>query len=110
MTRRNRRHRQNRHKISNNPIMRHKTPQRQHDHSCYPSESKHHAPLEAAQDPWDLDEEVGQLGFLGGRAPGHVYFEHVGEERGGDVQGEAAEEDSEEEDPFGVFEDCGMVR
>ena len=54
----------------------------------------------------DLDEEVRKLEFLRGRAPCHVDLEHVGQDRLRHVNGDAAEEDEEHEEPLEIFDEC----
>lgn len=104
MTPRNRRQWQNRHKIRNMPIIRYPISRRQcqKHHPRDPHQRKEHTKFESFGDFGHFDEEIGSFYFFGGGAPGHVVAEHVGEESGGDVQGEAAEEDGEEESPFEV--------
>lgn len=108
MTPRNRRQRQNRHKIINMPIIRDPLigRQSQKDHPRDTNQRKEHAEFEALRDFGDFDEEIRGFDFFGRGAPGHVVAEHVGEEGGGDVEGEAAEEDAEEEGPFEVHYYC----
>lgn len=104
MTPRHSRQRQNRHKIPNMPIIRHPAirRERQKHHPHNPNQREEHAEFKSFGDFGDFDEEIRSFDFFGGRAPGHVVADHVGEEGGGDVQGEAAEEDAEDEGPFEV--------
>lgn len=55
--------------------------------------------LEPAGDDGEFDEEGGVGDLLGGGAPAHVDGEHVGQERLGDVHGDAAEKNEEERYP-----------
>ena len=107
MTPRHRRHRQNSHKIRNHPVIRHhpSQPRSQRNHHRNGDQRKGHAELEPFQDQGHFLEEGGGGDLLGGGAPGHVVAEHVGDQGGGDVEGEAAEEDGEHEGPFKVFGD-----
>lgn len=91
--------------IGNLPRIRHKGRQSEHDHARDTHEREGEAELELLDDLGHLDEEVGEFGFLGRRAPGHVDFEHVRQEGRRHVEGETAEEDGEHEDPFEVLED-----
>ena len=108
MTPRNRRQWQNSHKIFNMPIPGYPSirRQRQEHHASNPRQSKEHAKFESLSDFRDLDEEVRGFYFFGGGAPSHVVAEHVGKDGGGDVEGEAAEEDGEKQGPFEIEEDC----
>ena len=106
MTNRNGRHGQNRHEILNLPIRRDEIARRKHDHARQTEHGEEHAELEFLEHFGHLDEEVGELGFFGGGAPGHVDLEHVREEGLRDVEGEAAEEDAEHECPFEVHYYC----
>jgi hypothetical protein len=62
-------------------------------------------PLEIAEDLGYLLEEVRVVLFLGGGAPLHVDAEHVREDRQVEVEGQAAEEDREQAQPFEVLEE-----
>ena len=77
----------------------------EHDHAHDAEEGKGEAELELLDDFRDFDKEVGEFGFLGGGAPGHVDFEHVGEESGGDVERKTTQENGEHENPLEVLED-----
>ena len=79
------------------------------DHADYAQDGKGHAELEALEDLGHFDEEVGEFHFFRGRTPGHVDFEHVGEESLRHVEGETAEEDTEHEGPFEVHDDLKNV-
>jgi len=104
MTRPNNRHGEDRHEVRDPPPHRNEGPQGQNNHSRDSQEADCKAVLEALEHARHFDEEVGELGFFGGRAPLHVVFEHVREERGGDMQRQPAEEDGEHEHPFEVFD------
>ena len=108
MTSSYRRQWQNGHKIFNMPIPWHPSirRQRQEDHAGNPRQCKEHAKLESLSDFRDLDKEVRRFYFFGGGAPSHVVAEHMGENGGGDVEGEAAEEDGEKKGPFEIEENC----
>ena len=111
MTARDRSHGQYGHEILDHPIRRNDLARRrQKDHTDDTDNRKSDTELEFLEHLGHLDEEIGKLGFLGGGAPGHVDFEHVREQGLGHVEGQAAEEDAEHEDPFEVFEDCGTER
>ena len=111
MTARDRSHWQYGHEILDHPIRRNDlTRRRQEDHANDPDEGESDTELEFLEHLGHLDEEIGKLGFLGGGAPGHVDFEHVREQGLGHVEGQAAKEDAEHEDPFEVFEDCGKEK
>ena len=107
MTSSNCRQWQDGHKIFDMPIPGHPSVrrQRQEHHSSNSRQRKEHAKLEPLSDFRDLDEEVRGFDFFGGGAPSHVVTEHVGEDGGGDVEGEATEKDGEKEGPFEVEED-----
>ena len=49
------------------------------DHTGNAEDGEEHAELELLEHLGDLNEEVGELGLLGGGTPRHVDFEHVGE-------------------------------
>ena len=107
MTPRHSRQRQNRHKIPNKPIIRHPAirRERQNHHRPYSNhcnQREKQAEFKLFGDFRDFDEEIRAFDFFGRRAPGHVVADHVGQEGGGDVEGEAPEEDAEEEGPFEV--------
>ncbi len=68
---------------------------RHDDHNRNRQERQRNRVLERSRDFRDLDEEVRELDFLRGGAPGHVDAEHVAEERLRDVERHAAEEDDE---------------
>ena len=104
MTPTNRRHRQNRHKIRDMPIPRHNRIrcQTQHHHSHNTNRCEGEREFKPAGDFGHFEEEIGGFDFFGGGAPGDGEGEHVAGEGGGDVEGEAAEEDGEEEGPFEV--------
>jgi hypothetical protein len=98
MTRRNGTHRQNRNEIRNPPTIRHEAALGKHQHRHDGKDGEEDAELEALDHLRDLNEEVAELGFFRGRAPGHVDLEHVREKGLRDVEGKAAEEDTEHED------------
>lgn len=104
MTDSHRRHGQNGHEILDVPPIRNERRYCQDDHTHNTHDRKCDAELEPLQHLWHLDEEVGEFSFLGRRTPCHIDFEHVGQQGLRDVQGEAAEEDGEHEDPFEVFD------
>jgi hypothetical protein len=103
MTNNNRAQRINRHEILNPPLPRHH--RRAHNHHGHHAEAKYEREFEALEQPRDFFEKGDVLDFLGRGAPGHVDFEEVAEEGLGDVEGDAAEEDGEEKEPFEVFDD-----
>ena len=105
MTDRHRRHGQDGNEIRDLPAVRHEGCLGQDNHAGDTNKRKGKAEFELLNHFGHFDEEVGELGFLGRGAPGHVDFEHMREESGGDVQGETAKEDAEHENPFEVFED-----
>ena len=100
MTARHRRHGQDGHEILDLPIRRDERRGGQDDHADDPDKGEKHAELELLEHLGHFDEEVGELSFLGGGAPGHVDFEHVCEKSLGDVQGETAKEDAEHKGPL----------
>lgn len=75
----NRSHGQNSDEILNAPIRRHEIGRGEHDHADDADEGEQHAPFEVLQDFGHFDEKVGEFGFFGCGAPGHVDLEHVGE-------------------------------
>ena len=97
------RHRQDSHEIFDLPVRRDERAASEDDHAGDTEQGEGHAELELLEHFGHFDEEIGELGFFGGGTPGHVDFEHVGEERGRDMEREPAEEDSEHENPFEVF-------
>ena len=80
--------------------------QRQEDHAGNSCQCKDHAELESLSDFRNLDKEVRGFYFFGGGTPSHVVAEHMGKDGGGDVEGEAAEENGEKQGPFEIEEDC----
>lgn len=80
--------------------------QRQEDHAGNSCQCKKHAKLESLSDFRDFDKEIRGFYFFGGGAPSHVVAEHVREDGGGDVEGEAAEEDGKKEGPFEIEKNC----
>lgn len=93
MTSSNRTHWQNRNEVLDPPAPRHKVGTRKYYHSNNTQQRKRERPLEAFHHLGHLDEEVTRFCCLGRRAPRHVDLEHVGQERGADVQTQPAEED-----------------
>lgn len=110
MTRRDGGHGQNRDEILNLPVGWDEGTRGEDDHADDAKDGKGHAELEALENLGNLDEEVGEFHFFRGGAPGHIDLKHVGEESGGDVQGETAEEDAKHKGPFEVHEDYGIRR
>lgn len=98
-------HGQDSDEIRDAPTVRNERGLGQDDHAGDTEERKGEAELEFLDDFGHFDEEVGEFGFFGRGAPGHIDFEHVREEGGGDVEGETTEEDAEHEDPFEVLVD-----
>jgi hypothetical protein len=107
MTPPNHAHGVNRHKIRDLPAKWYEGTKRQ-DTNCHNTQKANRKTVfEALQYPWHFNEEVGEFSFLGRRAPLHVVFEHVCEQRGRNVKRKAAEEDGEHKDPFEVLEERG---
>lgn len=104
MTRRDSRHGQDGDEIANLPVRRDEVGRGEKDHADDADGGEEHAELELLENFWHLDEEVGEFGFLGRRAPRHVDLEHVGQERLGDVERQATQEDTQHEGPFEVHE------
>jgi hypothetical protein len=104
MAARHRGHGQDGDKIGDAPGIGHIAGGGQHHHAGDAKEGKADRVLELLDHLGHLDEEVGELGLLAGGAPAHVDLEHVGEQRLGDVEGEATEEDGQHEDPLDVLE------
>lgn len=105
MTSDDRSHGQDGNEILDLPIRGHEIGRSENDHADDADKREQHAPFEALQDFGDLDEEVGELGFFGRCAPGHVDLEHVSEQGRRDVQRQTAEEDGEHESPFEIEQD-----
>ena len=94
------------HKLINIPTPRDEPRFRHNHHRGNRQKAQRDGVLESLRDFWDLDEEVGELDFLGRGAPRHVDAEHVAEERLGNVKGHATEEDDEHKTPFEVLDHC----
>ncbi len=77
----------------------------QTDHARGAQEAEQKREFEFLEEFGNFLEEGGILDFLGRGAPAHVDGEHVAEQGLADVQGEAAEEDGEQEDPLEVLDD-----
>lgn len=105
MTRAKRRHGQDSHDIIDAPSIRDKRSLGQDDDAGDTDGRESQRVLEGLEHAGDLDPEVGGFGFFARGAPCHVNLEHVCEESLRDVQGEAAEEDGEHEEPFEVLEE-----
>ena len=95
MTPQQRAHWQHSHQTLDLPIMpNHLTqPRPQHNHNQYPAYRENERPLKPPHDEGCFLKKVCDFRFLGRGAPGHVVADHVGEEGGGYVEGEASEED-----------------
>lgn len=104
MTRRDGRHGQDGDEITNLPVRWDEVCRGEEDHADDADQGEEHAELELLEHLGHLDEEVGEFGFLGRRPPRHVDLEHVGQERLRDVQGQAAQEDTQHEGPFEVHQ------
>lgn len=78
-------HGQNGNEIRYLPAVRNERSDGKNDHTGNTNQTKSNGVLEALEDLWYFDEEVGELGFLGGSTPLHVVLEHVGEKGRGDV-------------------------
>ena len=78
------------------------------DQAGHGDDGEGHAEPEVLEDLGHLDEEVGELEFFRRRAPRHVDLEHVREDGLGDVDGDAAEEDEEHEEPLEVLGERGQ--
>jgi len=107
MTSRDRRHRQDSHEILDMPIPRHNCVWRdaQEYHASNADQCEENGEFEAFGNLGDFEEEIAGFDFFGCCAPGHIVGEHVGEQGGTDVKGEATEEDAEQEGPPEVEED-----
>ncbi len=79
------------------------TPRRHHDHQGDGTETNHERPSEFLAYFRRFLEEVRLGGFFGGSTPAHFYGEEVGDDGLGEVEGKAAEGDSEEGNLFEVF-------
>ena len=99
----NRTQRVNRHEISNPPLPRHR--RRPRNHNARTRKAKHKRPLESPQQPRKFFEERRVFDFFSGGAPTHVNLEEMADEGLRDVNGDSAEEDGEEEEPFEILED-----
>jgi len=98
-------HRQDSDEILDSPVVWDERPDGQDYYACKTEDTEEHGELELLQDLGDFDEEVGELGFLGGSTPGHVDLEHVRKEGLGDMQRETSQEDGEHEGPLDVLEE-----
>lgn len=93
-----------------------RTHTRKRDHTSDHHHAKSKGEFELAENGGDLVEER-RLGLLlGRRAPRHIDAEHMRRNRLADVDGDAAEEDGQERQPFQVLEEgsyqaavCGSV-
>jgi len=97
----------NRHKVRNSPF-----PRQRHgayDHHDSAEEAEHERKLKSLQKPREFFEERCIFNFFGRGSPGHVDFEEVAEKGLWYVEGDPAEEDGEEGQPFEVFEDCKLL-
>lgn len=93
--------------ISDFPVVGDERADSKNDHTSNAEDTEGDRVLEALEDPGNFNEEVGELGFLGGGTPLHVVLEHVSEESGGDVQRKTTEECSHHQDPLDVLEERG---
>lgn len=75
------------------------------DHNPGTCEAEKEGPFEAFQQPGKFFEKGGVFDFFYGGSPAHADLEEVAEERLGYVNGDAAQEDGEEKEPFEVLED-----
>jgi len=94
----------NGHKILNLPIPRQHHGAHNHQHRTRYAENKRE--LESLEQARQFFEERGVFDFFCRGAPRHVDLKEVAEECLGDVQGDAAEEKGEEEEPLEIFEEC----
>ena len=96
--------------LRNLPVVRHQFADWAHagkyDHHGNHGNAPDKRHLELSDDGRDLLEKrsIGRL--LGGGAPGHVDAKEMAEDGLGDVDGNAAEEGCQNEEPFGVLEYC----
>lgn len=77
-----------------------------YNHHGGTQDAKHEGEFEAFEETGDFFEKRCVFDFLCCGAPRHVDFEEMAEESLGDVEGDAAEEDGQKEEPFEVFPDC----
>lgn len=91
----------------NAPVVRHKGCFGQNDHPGNTNHAESKREPEPPQGLGHLDEEIGEFQSLCRGLPGHVDFEHVGQQGLGDVGGDAAEEDEEGEEVFDVEPEGG---
>ena len=75
------------------------------DHESGTGNTKDEGELEALEESRYFFEERDVFCFFGGCTPGHVDFKEVGQERLRHVEGNTAQEDGKEEEPFEVFVD-----
>lgn len=101
MTNHHRTQREKGHKVRDLPE--HRKGRRSNDHQSRAQRTEHKSPAEPLDQFGHLLEEVRLLDLFRGGAPRHVDFEEVAEERLRDVQGDAAEEEGEEEEPLEVL-------
>lgn len=92
------------HEIIDDPFPGHRT-DGEDDHHGRADKAEEEGEFEALDQSGQFDEEGRVFDFLGRRAPRHVDFEEVAEERLGDVDGDPTEEGTEEEEPSEVFPD-----
>ncbi len=71
------RHGQDSDEVFNLPVRRDERARGENNHAGDTDEGEGHAELELLEHFRDFDEEVGEFGFFGRGAPGHVDFEHV---------------------------------
>lgn len=97
-------------KLRNLPVVRYQFAERAHagkyDHHGNHGNTPDKRHLELSDDSWNLLEKRGIGCLLGCGAPGHVDAKEMAEDGLGDVDGNAAEEGGQNEEPFGVFEYC----
>ena len=102
MTRSHRGHGQDGDEILNLPVGWDEVAGGEDDHADYAKDGKGHAEFESLKDLRHLNKEVGEFHLFRSGAPGHVDFEHVGQEGLGNVERKAAKEDAKHEGPFKV--------
>jgi len=97
------RHGQDGHEIGDLPVVGHEWCDGKDDHASYAEDGEDHGELELLEHFGHFNEEVGELGFLGGGSPCHVDLEHVCKKSLGDVKRETTQEDCEHDGPFEVL-------
>jgi len=107
MANNNRTQRIYRHKTRNPPLPRQRRRARNHDPRTRQAEKE--SPFEAPEQAREFFKERGVFDLLCSGAPRHVDFEEMAEERLGHVKGDSAQEDGEEEQPFEILEDWGLL-